>query len=313
MICFPNAKINLGLHIVSRRPDGYHNLETIFYPIGMRDALEIIPAGDPLDKPTEIPELSSAREVHAPLPECTAGIELTTQEGGSSVTYRFFQTGMPVDEAPENNMVIRALRLISAEKRIPATDIHLFKKIPTGAGLGGGSSDAAFMLRLLNDAYSLGYSNEDLMHLAAQLGADCPFFIRNIPSYATGTGNILEPVSVTLERYFIVLVKPEIPVSTKEAYAMITPQQPALSLKEIVKKPIHEWKTRMKNDFETPVFKKYPEICNIKQQMYDLGAVYAAMSGSGSAVYGLFEDEPAWQSAFDGYFVWTNSNSTPTH
>ena len=276
MICFPNAKINLGLHIVSRRPDGYHNLETIFYPIGMRDALEIIP----------------------------------TPEGeypASGQKFRFFQTGDMIPGKEKDNLVIKALQLFTAEKQIPIIDIHLLKKIPTGAGLGGGSSDAAFLLQLLNTTFPPGYSNEALMLLAGRLGADCPFFLYNKPVYATGTGNQWEPIQLNLKNYFFILVKPEAGMSTKEAYSLITPQQPALSLKEIVKKPIHEWKTWMKNDFETPVFKKYPEICDIKQQMYDLGAVYASMSGSGSAVYGLFDEEPAWQSAFGRYSVWTNS------
>ncbi|MCE5204571.1 MAG: 4-(cytidine 5'-diphospho)-2-C-methyl-D-erythritol kinase [Porphyromonadaceae bacterium] len=270
MICFPNAKINLGLHVVSRRPDGYHNLETIFYPVGLKDALEIVP-------------------------------------GASSNEYRLFQTGIPVEGTAEENLVIRALRLISAAKQIPPVDIHLLKKIPTGAGLGGGSSDAAFMLRLLNDTFALGYTHNDLLRLATQLGADCSFFIKNRSSFATGTGDVLEPVTVDLSGYFILLVKPDIAVSTKEAYAMITPRQPEVSLKEIVQKPVSEWKEWMKNDFEVPVFKKYPEICVIKQQMYDLGAVYAAMSGSGSAVFGVFDQEPEWQPLFSRYFVWAGS------
>jgi 4-diphosphocytidyl-2-C-methyl-D-erythritol kinase len=270
MICFPNAKINLGLHIVSRRSDGYHNLETIFYPIGMRDALEIIP-------------------------------------GPLSGEHRFFQTGIPIGGDPAGNLVMKALKLISADREIPPVDVHLLKKIPTGAGLGGGSSDAAFTLRLLNDTFALGYSHDHLLRLAAQLGADCPFFIRNTASFATGIGDMLEPVSLSLDNYFLLLVKPDIAVSTKEAYAMITPLQPAISLREIIKKPVSEWKDWMKNDFEIPVFKKYPEIYAIKQQLYDLGAVYAAMSGSGSAVFGIFEQEPPWQSLFSRHFVWAGS------
>jgi 4-diphosphocytidyl-2-C-methyl-D-erythritol kinase len=272
MICFPNAKINLGLHVISRRPDGYHNLETIFYPLDLRDALEIIPGS------------SSGSNEH-----------------------RFFQTGNAIEGTPDENLVMKALRLISAEKKIPPIDIHLLKKIPTGAGLGGGSADAAFMLRLLNDTFSLGYTHDQLRHLAAQLGADCPFFIDNTPSFATGTGDVLEPVQINLDRYFLLLVKPDIAVSTKEAYGMITPRQPEVSLKEIIKKPVPEWKDWMKNDFEVPVFKKYPEIWAIKQQMTELGAVYAAMSGSGSAVFGIFEQKPSWQTVFSRHFVWAGS------
>ena len=241
-----------------------------FYPIGMRDALEIIP-------------------------------------GPSSGEHRFFQTGIPIEGDPAENLVMKVLKLISAERKIPSIDVHLLKKIPTGAGLGGGSSDAAFMLRLLNDTFALEYSHSDLLRLAGQLGADCPFFIGNTASFASGTGDVLEPVSLSLDNYFLLLVKPDITISTKEAYAMITPRQPEVSLREIIKKPVPEWKDWMKNDFEIPVFKKYPEIYAIKQQLYDLGAVYAAMSGSGSAVFGIFEQDAPRQTLFSRHFVWASS------
>jgi 4-diphosphocytidyl-2-C-methyl-D-erythritol kinase len=274
MICFPNAKINLGLNIVSKRPDGYHNLETIFYPIGLKDALEIVPSV-------------------------------------SGEKYRFFQSGIYIQGSIDDNLAIKALNLISKEKDIPPIDIHLLKKIPFGAGLGGGSSDAAFMLRLLNDTFQLEYSDEKLMQLAAKIGADCPFFIKNRPAFATGIGDKLEEIDVNLDDYFFVLVKPPIAVSTKDAYAMIVPQQPEISLKEIVQQPISEWKNVMKNDFEVPVFRKYPEICAIKNRLYDLGAIYASMSGSGSSVFGIFRrDRPVCLSEmeeyFEGCFVWTD-------
>lgn len=269
MISFPNAKINLGLHIVSKRPDGYHNLETVFYPIGLKDALEIVP--------------SESDEKH-----------------------RFFQTGIPIQGNADDNLVIKALKLISAEREIPNIDVHLLKKIPFGAGLGGGSADAAFMLRLLNDTFSMGYSNENLQEFAAKLGADCPFFIKNKPAFAAGIGEQLEEIDLNLENYFFVLVKPDIFVPTKDAYSMITPREPEISLKEIVQQPISEWKNSMKNDFEAPVFKKYPEIYRIKEQLYDLGAVYASMSGSGSSVYGFFTEKPDIKNRFGDSFVWTN-------
>lgn len=277
MICFPNAKINLGLDIVSKREDGYHNLETVFYPVGLKDALEIVPFASGTSA-----SLSDQRR------------------------YRFFQSGIHIQGCADNNLVIRALNLISEEKNIPSVDIHLLKKIPFGAGLGGGSADAAFMLRLLNEAFQLDYSDERLMQFAAKLGADCPFFIKNRPAFATGIGDELEEVDVNLDRYFFVLVKPPVAVPTKEAYAMIVPRQPAVSLKEIVQQPVSEWKNVMKNDFEVPVFKKYPEIGAIKNRLYDLGAIYASMSGSGSAVFGFFEEETEVERCFEGCFVWGN-------
>ncbi len=269
MICFPNAKINLGLNIISKRPDGYHNLETIFYPIGLKDALEIIP--------------SDCKE-----------------------SYRFFQTGIEIQGNADDNLVIKALKLISEEKEIPPIDVHLLKKIPFGAGLGGGSSDAAFMLKLLNDTFSLGYTVSQLENKAAKIGADCTFFIKNRPAFATGIGNMLEEIELDLSNYFFVLVKPDISVPTKDAYAMVSPKQSEISLKEIVKKPVSKWKELMKNDFEPSVFKKYPEICRIKEQLYELGAIYASMSGSGSSVYGFFESKQELKESFPNCFVWTN-------
>lgn len=270
MISFPNAKINLGLHIVSKRPNGYHNLETIFYPIGLKDALEIVPSE-------------------------------------SDEKYRFFRTGIPIQGNADDNLVIKALKLISAQREIPNIDVHLLKKIPFGAGLGGGSADAAFMLRLLNDTFSMGYSDENLQEFAAKLGADCPFFIKNKPAFATGIGEQLEEIELNLENLFFVLVKPDIFVPTKDAYSMITPREPEISLKEIVQQPVPEWKNSMKNDFEAPVFKKYPEICRIKEQLYDLGAVYASMSGSGSSVFAFFESKPKLGNLFQHCFVWKNA------
>lgn len=268
MICFPNAKINLGLNIVSRRANGYHNLETVFYPIRLKDALEIVPSE-------------------------------------SNEPYRFFQTGIEIKGNADDNLVIKALKLISQEKEIPPIDVHLLKKIPFGAGLGGGSSNAAFMLKLLNETFSLGYSEIDLIRLAAQLGADCPFFIINKPAFATGIGEELEVIELDLSNYVFVLVKPDVFVSTKDAFAMITPAQPEISLKEIIKQPVSEWKELMRNDFEASIFPKYPEIGKIKQKLYDYGAVYASMSGSGSSVYGFFEKDIDIR--FDNCFVWKNS------
>ena len=275
MICFPNAKINLGLNIVSRRNDGYHNLETIFYPINLKDGLEII-------------------------------------NSESQEQYQFFQTGIKIDGDPSTNIVIKALELIKNHSKIniPNIDIHLLKKIPTGAGLGGGSSDAAFMLKLLNEAYNLDIPSNELIELALQIGADCPFFLYNKPAFASGIGNQLEPINLDLSGMYLLIVKPDVFISTKEAYSMITPKTPTLSLKDIVNRPLNEWKELMKNDFEDPIFKKYPQICKIKQQLYEFGATYASMSGSGASLYGIFNKKPHFQKLFNNHYTWLSSSNS---
>ena len=267
MICFPNAKVNLGLNVTSKRSDGYHNIETVFYPIALKDALEIMPSKDKLP-------------------------------------YRLFPTGLDVCEHPQHNLVIKALLLLNEEKHIPNLDIHLLKTIPTRAGLGGGSSNGAFMLKLLNQTFSLGYTDKELHQFALQLGADCPFFLKNKPVFASGIGDQFEDVDLSLENYYLVVIKPDIFVSTQEAYAQIVPKQPAMSLKEIVKMPINEWRNYMHNDFEASIFKKHPSIGAIKQNLYDNGAIYASMSGSGTSVYGFFEEKPTL--SFSNHFVWKN-------
>lgn len=254
MITFPNAKINLGLNIVEKRPDGYHNLETIFYPINLQDALEV------------------------------------TRRENNDKEYTLHISGSPLEGEPEDNLVVKAYKLLKKDyPGLLPVDIHMYKHIPAGAGLGGGSSDAACMIKLLNDKFSLGLSTERMEEYAVKLGADCAFFIRNKPVFATGIGNLFEPVELSLKGYHIILIKPDIFVSTRDAFAEIKPVRPAVSLKEIVKQPMETWKNSMKNDFEDSVFKKFPEIAAIKDELYDLGAVYAAMSGSGSSVYGIFK------------------------
>lgn len=275
MIRFPNAKINLGLHITEKRQDGYHNLETIFYPIGLKDALEIIPMHN---------------------------YDMADTEKG----YRLDQSGISLQGDEEHNLVIKALKLITQERSIPPIEIHLLKKIPFGAGLGGGSSDAAAMLQLLNDRFSLGYSKMELAERASKLGADCPFFIYNQPALATGIGDILEPIALSLNHLTFVLVKPNISISTAKAYSMITPTKPDRSLRDVIDMPLSEWKNYLTNDFEPVVFKDYPEIQRIKQQLYEKGACYASMSGSGSSVFGLFDGEPDLNGLFENHFVWMN-------
>lgn len=249
MITFPNAKINLGLNIVEKRSDGYHNIETLFYPIEICDALEFVP---------------STKE--------------TT----------FTTTGLPIEGNSTDNLVLKAYHLLSREYNLPAIDIHLHKKIPMGAGLGGGSSDAAFMLKLLNDYFKLNISNEKLADFASLLGADCAFFIYNKPMFGCGKGNILSEIPIDLSNHYIVTVSSNVHVSTAEAYSQCMPRKWDIPLKEIISLPIHQWRNLLYNDFEKSVFPKHPELQQIKDTLYNYGAEYAAMSGSGSTIYGIF-------------------------
>jgi 4-diphosphocytidyl-2-C-methyl-D-erythritol kinase len=269
MIFFPNAKINLGLRIVSKRSDGYHNIETVFYPVNLCDALEIVPA----------------------------------QENKTT----FIQTGIKWDDDFRNNLVMKAYYLLKAYHPIPEIVIYLRKHIPVGAGLGGGSSDAAFMLKLLNEYAGLQLSISQLEEYAGRIGSDCPFFIRNQPVFAEGTGTIFSPVTVSLQGYYLVLVKPDIYVSTQKAYACVKPHSCEEPVKEIVYSPVSEWKNRLINDFEAGIFSRYPEIGKIKQQLYDSGALYASMSGSGSTVFGIFEKPGDWEEKFINCLVYSFS------
>ena len=255
MITFPNAKINLGLNIIEKRPDGYHNLETVFYPVPVEDALEVNILNESTQK------------------------------------FRLHQAGLEIAGEAENNLVVKAYKLLDERFNLPPIDIHLFKHIPSGAGLGGGSSDAAYMLKLLNEKFNLELSDENLEEYAAKLGADCAFFIRNAPTFAEGIGNIFSPISLSLKGYQIVLVKPDIFVSTRDAFAQIKSHRQEIPLKEVIKQPIEEWKERMVNDFEESVFPQFPAIKEIKEKLYEAGAIYAAMTGSGSSVFGLFKPE----------------------
>ena len=277
MIVFPKAKINLGLNVVERRPDGYHNLETVFYPVRLCDALEVLP----MDK------------------------RFPTQ-GHFSLSV----LNIAVDGDTDNNLVARAYKLLAADfPQMDRVHAHLFKAIPTQAGMGGGSSDGAYMIRLLNDMFRLGLSSEQMMAYAVRLGADCPFFIMDQPAYAEGIGERLTPIELNLEDYMLAIVKPDIPVPTREAFALIKPHKPQRNCLTIVKQPIETWRDELVNDFEQSVFALHPEIAAVKELLYDMGAVYAAMSGSGSAVFAFFrkadvphlcmlDDEPA----FDGMF-----------
>lgn len=273
MITFPCAKINLGLNIISKRPDGYHNLETVFYPIPLTDALEIKYMDEKF--PSESP--------------CDLKI-----------------TGNDVDCNEEDNLVIKAYQLLAADFQLPRVHAHLVKRIPTQAGLGGGSSDAAYMIRLLDERFRLNIGIPEMERYAAKLGADCAFFITADPSYAEGIGDVLMPADVPgagLGGYYLAVVKPSVAVSTRDAYAAIVPKTPAKCCRDIVRQPIETWKDELVNDFEAPIFAMHPELAAIKQSLYDAGAVYAAMSGSGSALFGIFREQPTGlEKEFEGMF-----------
>ena len=260
MITFPIAKINLGLNVVERRADGYHNLETVFYPVPLMDALEVTPMSDGFPSDTD----------------CDLKV-----------------TNIRIEGDEQKNLVVRAYQLMKQDfPALPRLHAHLWKGIPTQAGMGGGSSDCAYMIRLLNDAFELGLNEEQMMLQAASLGADCAFFIKSVPCYAEGIGERLETISLDLSGYHIGIVRPDIPVPTKEAFSRIRPHRPKRNCREVVQDPVETWRDTLVNDFEESVFALHPEIGAVKEQLYKMGATYAAMSGSGSALFGLFKENP---------------------
>ena len=264
MVAFPPCKINLGLHIISKRPDRFHDLETCFYPILWVDILEIIPA----------------KEV------------------------AFTSSGTIIPGMVADNLCLKAYHLLKADFNIPPVKIHLHKIIPIGAGLGGGSSDAAYTLRLLNDIFYLSLSVDQLKVYASKLGSDCSFFIQDKPMLGTGRGETLAETEVNLNGYYITVVKPAIHISTQEAYAGVIPKKPEIKITEILKQPISFWKNSLKNDFEESIFRKYPAIAEIKSKFYSNGAIYASMSGSGSSVFALFEKPIRLKHEFVGMEYW---------
>ncbi len=276
MLTFPCAKINLGLNITSKREDGYHNLETIFYPVPLTDALEVKLMHD--DFPSDEP--------------CDLKI-----------------TGNAVDCDEKNNLVVKAYTLLAQDFKLPRVHTHLVKRIPMQAGLGGGSADGAFMIRLLDERFRLNMGIAEMERYASRLGSDCAFFITAEPSFGTGRGEVLEPVNIAeqnLQGYYIAIVKPAIAVSTREAFKQIICRQPEHCCRDIVRQPVETWKTVLTNDFEEPAFKQHPELADIKQRLYDLGAVYAQMSGSGSAFFGLFRTDPQQlKNAFPACYTFT--------
>ena len=256
MISFPKAKINLGLRVVEKRPDGFHDIETIFYPIALSDALEFVVLS------------------------------------GQSKEDELKITGIDIRTRPEKNLVIKAVRILRARYPVPRLKIHLHKAIPSGAGLGGGSSDAACILKSINKCFRYSLSESELKVIALELGSDCPFFLDPVPSIATGRGEILKPVSSLLKGYHIVLLNPGFLISTKEAYHNCRPVRPETSLEQLVTTPLSGWKKLIVNDFEDFVFKVYPRVGELKKALYRSGAVYCSMTGSGSTVYGIYEDKP---------------------
>ena len=255
MVIFPHCKINIGLYITGKRKDGYHDLETVFYPVNWCDALEVV----------EHPE-GRAFELH--------------------------QSGKKLPGKTEDNILYKTWQLVAKQRSLPPLLVHLRKNIPTGAGLGGGSADAAFFLRLLNKKFDLQFSTEELLSFAGELGSDCPFFIQDKALFARGRGNEFEPIRLNLDNYYLLLVYPNIHSNTAKAFTALKPGPPAYELKKALDEPITEWRKKVKNDFEPALFKEYPVLANIKDKLYAGGAVYASMSGSGSTLYGIFDHLP---------------------
>lgn len=254
MICFPNAKINIGLEILRKRPDGFHDIDTLFYPLQFSDVLEVV----------------------------------------TSKSFLFQQSGLVIDGDPEQNLVVKAYRLMQQVFRLPPVNIHLHKIIPFGAGLGGGSSDATHMLRMLVDLFKLKISSADLSQMALQLGSDCPFFLQNKPLMASGRGEVFsEFTALQLKGFTLLLITPPINVSTAMAYAGVKASEPAIPLLERLKEPVETWKNTIENQFEINVFKSFPELAAYKKKLYESGAIYASMSGSGAALYGLYQAAPS--------------------
>lgn len=266
MVVFPPCKINLGLSVVAKRTDGYHDLETCFYPVPWLDILEIIRAD----------------------------------------TFSFTSSGDAIPGSPEQNLCVKAYNILKKDFDLGPTKIHLHKIIPSGAGLGGGSSDAAHTLRLLNDIFSLQLSQNSLIEYASQLGSDCAFFIQDKPMFGSGRGEILVDASISLTGKYIILIKPDIHVSTADAFAGIIPRRPTRGIADLLTNtPITRWKGLLKNDFEDSVFKKHPELSKIKEKLYSLGAVYASMSGTGSSLFGIFDQEKQLSNEFSGSRYWS--------
>lgn len=264
MVSFPPCKINLGLNVLARRPDGFHDIETCFYPVPWTDILEVIPAN----------------------------------------AFSFSSTGIPIPGSIDDNLCVKAYRLIQQDIAIPPVAIHLHKVVPMGAGLGGGSSDAAHCLMLLNHVLSLNLSHDQLLMYAARLGSDCAFFLNDQPAIGRGRGEVLQNVHVELKGKYLLLVKPDIHIATADAYKSIVPNNTRMPVADIIQQPIKRWKEILTNDFETTVFKNHPAIAALKAKLYQYGARYAAMSGSGSSVFGIFDEPVSLRHLFSKEIYW---------
>jgi 4-diphosphocytidyl-2-C-methyl-D-erythritol kinase len=268
MIVFPYAKINIGLRIRGRRPDDFHEIETIFYPVRLCDALEFV-----------VPDQTIIKDI-------------------------LKVTGLDTGSKPVDNLVIKTLLKLRGRSSFPFLKIHLHKVIPAGAGLGGGSSDAACLLKVINRHFVLNIDNSDLKALALELGSDCPFFVDGIPSLATGRGEILTPVKSMLSGYYLTILNPGVGINTGEAYQNCQPGVPSTSLSELVELPVIEWKGIIVNDFEDFAFRKHPIIGDIKEELYKTGALFSLMSGSGASVYGIFSEKPKLPANLKEFVIW---------
>jgi len=264
MLVFPNAKINIGLNIVEKRPDGFHNIESCFYPVGWSDALEITLADN----------------------------------------FMFQADGIAIPGSPEDNLCAKAYRMLANDYDLPPVKIHLLKTVPIGAGLGGGSADAAFVIKALNDLFELGISKESQQDYARRIGSDCAFFIQNKPMYCFEKGDKFENIDINITGKWIVLVNPGIHISTVEAYSGVVPKRSTEDLRIILREPVAAWKDLVGNDFEATLFRKYPLLKEVKEKLYNLGAEYAAMSGSGSTLFGIFGQEQNVKSEFPDFRLW---------
>jgi 4-diphosphocytidyl-2-C-methyl-D-erythritol kinase len=266
VIVFPNAKINLGLRVIRKRHDGFHDIESLFYPLSLRDVLEVLPVGEEKE--------SFFR---------TSGLDVT---------------------ADDTNLCMKALGELKSRYQFADVGICLHKTIPLGGGLGGGSSDAAFTLKVIDKLFKLKLSKKELLSLAGELGSDCPFFIDGRPMLVTGRGEIMDPAQAVLKGYYLLLVVPDIKINTSEAYEMITPNTEGERVQSIVQLSPENWRDRLLNHFEPPLFRKHPELSAIKERLYDSGAIYASMTGSGSAIYGIYNGAPEITSELKRYFVY---------